>query len=128
MIAPVIPGLTEHELEQILAAACEAGAVAASWIALSLPLEVSPLFQDWLAQNEPGRAPRVMRAVRDIHGGRDYDPEWGTRMRGQGLWSDMMTQRFDKAVTRLHLTANLPSLRSDLFHPSPLPGDHLALF
>jgi len=128
MVAPVIPGLTDHELERILAAARDAGAIAASWIALRLPLEVSPLFQDWLAHHEPGRAARVMRAVRDVHGGRDYDPDWGTRMRGQGLWSDLMAQRFDKAVTRLRLNPKLPPLRTDLFRPPPKPGDQLSLF
>ena len=128
MIAPVIPGLTDHELEPILAAAKAAGAVAASWIALRLPREVSPLFQDWLAQHEPGRAARVMRAVRDIHGGRDYDPDWSVRFRGRGLWSDLMAQRFDKAAARLGLKPQLPPLRCDLFCPPPRPGDQLALF
>jgi len=128
MVAPVIPGLTDHELEQILAAAKDAGATAASWIALRLPLEVSPLFQDWLAQNEPGRAARVMRAVRDIHGGRDYDPEWGTRMRGEGLWSNLMAQRFAKALLRLRMDAPPPPLRCDLFRPPPRAGDQLSLF
>ncbi len=128
MIAPVIPGLTDLELEPILSAARDAGAVAASWIALRLPLEVSSLFQDWLAQHEPGRAARVMRAVRDLHGGRDYDPEWGKRMRGQGLWSDLTEQRFDKAVTRLGLNPRLPPLRTDLFQRPAKAGDQLSLF
>jgi len=128
MVAPVIPGLTDHELEQILAAAKDAGAAAASWIALRLPLEVSPLFQEWLARNEPGRAAKVMRAVRDIHGGRDYDPDWGIRLRGEGLWSDLMAQRFAKAITRLHLDAALPSLRCDLFQPPLRSGDQMSLF
>ncbi|MGL6212200.1 MAG: PA0069 family radical SAM protein [Paracoccaceae bacterium] len=128
MIAPVIPGLTDHELEQILAAARDAGAQSASWIALRLPLEVSPLFQDWLARNEPGRAARVMRGVRDLHGGRDYDPNWGVRMKGQGVWSDLMAQRFDKALLRLGMTAAQPPLRCDLFSPPPRAGDQLSLF
>ena len=128
MVAPVIPGLTDHELEPVLTAARDAGAGSAAWIALRLPREVSPLFQDWLAAHEPGRAARVMRAVRDIHGGRDYDPGWGTRMRGQGLWSDLMVQRFDKAVVRLGLNAALPPLRTDLFGPPARPGDQLSLF
>jgi len=128
MLAPVIPGLTDHEMEPILAAACEAGAQSAGWIALRLPLEVSPLFQDWLDRHEPGRAARVMRAVRDLHGGRDYDPAWGTRMRGQGVWSDLTAQRFDKALRRLGMAAALPPLRTDLFAPPVRVGDQLALF
>ena len=128
MVAPVIPGLTDHELEPILAAAKGAGAVAASWIALRLPLEVSPLFQDWLAEHEPGKAARVMRAVRACHGGRDYDPEWSTRFRGKGPWTDLMSQRFDKAVARLGLTPRLPPLRCDLFAPPGKAGDQLSLF
>ena len=127
MVAPVIPGLTDHELESILSAARDSGATAAGWIALRLPLEVSPLFQDWLARNEPGRAARVMRAVRDIHGGRDYDPEWGHRMRGQGPWSDLIAQRFARATARLGLSVALPALRTDLFAPPPRPGDQLRL-
>ncbi len=128
MVAPVIPGLTDHELEQILTAARDAGACSATWIALRLPLEVSPLFQDWLARHEPGRAARVMRGVRDIHGGRDYDPAWGSRMRGQGLWSDLMAQRFAKTIARLNFVADMPPLRTDLFQPPPRKGDQLSLF
>jgi len=127
MIAPVIPGLTDHELEPILAAAKAAGAQAASWIALRLPLEVSPLFQDWLATHVPGKAAKVMRAVREIHGGRVYDPEWGRRMQGQGPWSDLTAQRFVKAVARLGLSVSLPPLRQDLFAASPRAGDQLTL-
>jgi DNA repair photolyase len=127
MIAPVIPGLTDHQLEQILSAAREAGAVAASWIALRLPVEVSPLFQEWLARNEPGRAAKVMRAVREMHGGKDYDPEWSTRLRGEGLWSDLMSQRFDKAVARLNLNAGIAPLRCDLFRPPLRSGDQMSL-
>jgi DNA repair photolyase len=103
MLAPVIPGLTDPEVEPLLAACRDAGAQAASWIALRLPREVSPLFQDWLAQHAPDRAAKVMARVREMHGGRDYDPEWGRRMRGQGVWSDLIAQRFDKAAARLGL-------------------------
>lgn len=128
MVAPVIPGLTDHELEPILAAAKDAGAVAASWIALRLPLEVSGLFQDWLARHEPGRAAKVMSKVREMHGGKDYDPQWGTRMRGTGVWSDLTAQRFAKAVARLGMVVPLPPLRCDLFKAPPRAGDQLALF
>jgi DNA repair photolyase len=128
MIAPVVPGLTDHELEPILQAVREAGADAASYIALRLPLEVSPLFQDWLAAHYPDRAAKVMGRVREMHGGQDYDPQWGRRMRGQGLWADLLRQRFRKAAARLGLEAERAPLRRDLFAPPPRPGDQLSLF
>ena len=128
MLAPVVPGLTDHEVEPLLAAAQAAGAVGASWIALRLPREVSPLFQDWLNQHMPDRAAKVMGRVRDMHGGKDYDAEWGRRMRGQGIWSDLIAQRFDKTMARLGLHHQLPPLRCDLFTPPPRPGDQLSLF
>jgi DNA repair photolyase len=128
MLAPVVPGLTDSELDAILSAARKAGALAASWIALRLPAEVSPLFQEWLQTHVPDRAAKIMGRVRDMHGGRDYDPAWGRRMRGQGHWSDLIAQRFDKAVARLGLAASLPPLRSDLFTPSEAAGDQLRLF
>jgi DNA repair photolyase len=128
MVAPVIPGLTDSELEPILAAVREAGAVAASWIMLRLPREVAGLFRDWLAVAEPGRAAKVMARVREVHGGRDYDPAWGRRMRGEGLWARLIAQRFDKACARLGLAVDLPPLRCDLFAPPPHPGAQLSLF
>ena len=128
MVAPVVPGLTDHELEAILQAARDAGAVAASWIALRLPREVSPLFQDWLQQHTPDRAAKVMGRVRDMHGGRDYDPEWGRRMRGQGIWSDLLAQRFDLALDRIGLQRTLAPLCTDLFRPPARAGDQLSLF
>ncbi|NEX47801.1 PA0069 family radical SAM protein [Pseudotabrizicola algicola] len=128
MIAPVIPGLTDSELERILAACRAAGAQAASWIVLRLPREVSPLFQDWLAQHVPERAAKVMARVREMHGGQDYDAQWARRMRGEGIWADLVAQRFDKAVARLGLAKQMPPLRCDLFAPPPRAGDQLALF
>ena len=128
MVAPVIPGLTDPEMEQILSACQDAGAQAASWIALRLPREVSPLFQDWLAQHVPDRAAKVMARVREMHGGKDYDAQWGRRMRGEGIWADLIAQRFDKAVARLGLNRQMPPLRCDLFRPPSRAGDQLALF
>jgi DNA repair photolyase len=128
MLAPVIPGLTDHEIEPLLQAVRDAGAVAASWIMLRLPREVSPLFQEWLAKAVPGRAAKVMARVREVHGGRDYDPAWGRRMRGEGLWARLIAQRFDKACTRLGLAGQMPPLRSDLFAPPFKTGNQLSLF
>ena len=128
MLAPVVPGLTDHEIEPLLEAVAKAGAVAASFIALRLPLEVSPLFQDWLAQHYPDRAAKVMGRVRDLHGGRDYDPEFGKRMVGEGIWAKLMARRFEVAVARFGLATKLPPLRRDLFCPPLAKGNQLSLF
>ncbi|KIC19220.1 PA0069 family radical SAM protein [Leisingera sp. ANG-DT] len=128
MTSPVVPGLTDHELEALLAAGAEAGADAASWIMLRLPREVSELWQEWLAEHEPGRAAKVMARLREMHGGRDYDPRWGHRMRGEGRYAEMIAQRFKAACKRLGLQERTGPLRSDLFARPPQPGDQLALF
>jgi DNA repair photolyase len=100
-VSPVIPFLNLHELERILEVAREAGATAASSIVLRLPWEVSPLFQRWLQQHVPERAARIMARVREMRGGRDNDPKFGSRMTGTGIWAQMIRQRFDKASARL---------------------------
>lgn len=128
MVSPIVPALTDHELEKILEASAEAGAVAANWIMLRLPHEVSPLFREWLAEHYPERAARVMGRVRELHGGKDYDPEWGKRMSGQGLFAEIVAQRFDLAARRLGLARELPPLRTDLFQVPPRAGDQLSLF
>ncbi len=128
MVSPVLPALTDHEIEAIVAAGAEAGARAASSIVLRLPREVAPLFRDWLETHVPDRAERVMGRVRELHGGRDYDPEWGRRMRGQGPWAELIRARFDLALRRHGLDRTLPALRTDLFHPPSRSGDQLALF
>jgi DNA repair photolyase len=115
MIAPVIPGLNEHEIERVLAAAKEAGAVAAGYVALRLPREVAGLFRDWLADAYPGRAAKVMNQVRELHGGRDYDPTWGKRMKGEGVRAELIGRRFAAARARLGLDTDVPPLRCDLF-------------
>ncbi|MCV2870404.1 PA0069 family radical SAM protein [Defluviimonas sp. WL0002] len=128
MIAPVIPVLTEPEIERILTAARDCGAKAASWILLRLPLEVAPLFRDWLERHEPGRAAHVMNRLRDMRGGADYDAEWGKRMRGQGVTAQLIARRFELAAKRLGLDAPLPAPRTDLFRRPPKAGDQLSLF
>lgn len=128
MTSPIVPALTDHELEAILTRAKEAGAIAASWIMLRLPLEVSPLFQEWLGEHFPDRANRVMTRLREMHGGRDYDPEWGKRMRGDGHYAKLIGARFNRCAKSLGLDAELPPLRTDLFRVPPRPGDQLSLF
>ena len=127
-VSPLIPALTDHELEAVMQAGRDAGATAANTIPLRLPLEVAPLFRDWLEASFPDRAAHVMGRVRELHGGRDYDPEFGTRMRGQGLWAELIHRRADLARKRLGLGEGLPGLRTDLFAPPPKPGDQLTLF
>lgn len=128
MVSPVVPALTDHELEAILAACAEAGAVAASSIVLRLPREVAGLFRDWVTAAYPDRAARVMARVRELHGGKEYDPAFGTRMVGQGEWAAMLQQRFKIACKRLGLDRRLPALRTDLFAVPAQPGDQMDLF
>lgn len=128
MVSPVVPALTDHELEAILAAAKDAGAIAASSTILRLPREVAGLFRDWLATHYPDRAERVMGRVRALHGGKDYDPNFGTRMVGQGEWAAMMQQRFKLATRKLGLDRTLAPLRIDLFARPAARGDQLSLF
>lgn len=128
MASPVIPALTDHELERILEAGAEAGAVAASSILLRLPAEVSPLFREWVADAFPDRAARIMGRVRELHGGRDYDPAFGKRMRGEGPFAELFRHRFKIALKRLGLVEELTPLRTDLFAVPPRAGDQLELF
>jgi DNA repair photolyase len=100
-VSPVIPFINEPELERILLAARDAGARSAFSIVLRLPWEVNPLFQQWLQRHFPDRAARVMARIRDMRGGRDNDARFGHRMTGQGVWAQLLRQRFDKATARL---------------------------
>ncbi|WP_319547254.1 PA0069 family radical SAM protein [Ruegeria conchae] len=128
MTSPVVPGLTDHELEKLLEAGKQAGADAASWIMLRLPREVSELWREWLTEHQPGRAEKVMARLREMHGGKEYDPRWGHRMRGEGTYAEMIAQRFSAAVKRLGLAVDLPPLNCADFAPPPQSGDQLSLF
>ncbi|MGZ6213151.1 MAG: PA0069 family radical SAM protein [Candidatus Binataceae bacterium] len=128
MAAPIIPGLNDHELESILEAAKEAGAVSAGYVMLRLPLEVKDLFQEWLAAEVPERAKRVMTLVRDMRGGLDYDPKWGERMHGSGPVADAIADRFRLACKRLKLNESRSPLDITKFRAPPAPGDQLRLF
>ncbi|MFB9886781.1 PA0069 family radical SAM protein [Balneatrix alpica] len=126
MLAPVIPALNEHELEQLLAAAANAGAKWAGYILLRLPLEVAPLFRDWLQQHYPQRAQHVMSLVQQSRDGKDYDARFGQRMRGQGKFAELLAQRFRLACKRYGLNEQAaPPLRTDLFQP---PNQQFSLF
>lgn len=128
MASPIVPGLSDHEIEALLQAGKEAGASAASWIMLRLPREVSPLFQQWLAEHYPDREGRVMARLREMHGGREYDAAWGRRMRGEGVYAEMIARRFDLAAARHGLDRPQPELRCDLFRVPARAGDQLDLF
>ena len=97
----MIPLINEHELERILEAARDAGAVSAFTTVLRLPWEVNPLFQQWLEAHFPDRAARVMARVRDMRGGKDYDSDFSQRMTGTGPWAQMLRDRFHLAARRL---------------------------
>lgn len=127
MASPMVPALTDPELEAILAAGKDAGARTASWIMLRLPREVSPLWQEWLAQHYPDRAGRVMARLREMHGGREYDAAWGKRMRGEGPYAQMIAARFKVAIKRLGLRESAPPMRTDLFCPPPVDSAQLQL-
>ena len=103
-VAPIIPFVTEPEIERILEAAFDAGATGAHYVVLRLPHEVNPLFQEWLQAHFPDRAQRVMNRIRDMRGGKDYDSDFSTRMAGEGVWADLIRQRFYKTAERLGMT------------------------
>ena len=120
-VSPIIPFINEPELERILEAAAAAGATAAFSIVVRLPWEVNPLFQQWLDQHFPERAARVMARVREMRGGRDYDARFGARMKGEGVWSQLLDQRFRKAAARLGLNRKRIELDLTQFRRPPKP-------
>ncbi|EJL86175.1 DNA repair photolyase [Herbaspirillum sp. CF444] len=122
-IAPIIPFVNEPELESIVAAAAEAGARRAGYTVLRLPWEVNPLFQQWLLTHFPERANRVMNRIREMRGGKDNDSDFATRMRGEGVWADLIRQRFDKAVQRsaMHQRGWFDMLDASQFVPPARP-------
>jgi DNA repair photolyase len=120
-IAPVIPAITDHELEHIVEAAADAGALGAFYLPVRLPHEVAPLFRAWLDEHYPERAEKVMHIIRSMRGGRDNDPNWFTRMRGHGPWADLLKARFDLAVRKHGLNREKRPLRTDLFVPPQGP-------
>jgi DNA repair photolyase len=134
-VAPIIPFVTDDQLESVLAAAADAGATAAGYTILRLPHEVNPLFQEWLATHFPDRAERVMNRIRDMRHGKDYEAEFGSRMRGEGLWADLIRQRFHKSLKRLGITQqgrfgqlNCHLFRKPTFVPAKRDEEQLDLF
>jgi DNA repair photolyase len=128
MVAPLIPQLNDKDLEAILQAAADAGASIAGWVILRLPLEVAPLFRDWLDAHYPLRARHVMSVVRQIHGGRDYDSTFGKRQRGSGVYADLIEKRFAIACKRFGLNEEREPLDTSKFKPPRADTPQLDLF
>ncbi|MDB5443236.1 MAG: nitrogenase cofactor biosynthesis protein NifB [Phenylobacterium sp.] len=128
MFAPAIPGLNDHEMEAVLERSAAAGARGAGYVALRLPLEIKDLFQEWLATDHPDRAARVMSLIRQIRGGKDYDSQWGKRMKGEGPIAALMSRRFAAAKKRYGLDVRLEPLDLTKFRVPPKAGDQIDLF
>ena len=127
-VAPVIPGLNDHEIEAILERAAEAGASGAHFTALRLPLEIKDLFREWLQSERPDRAARVMSLVRQMRGGKDYDAQWNSRMRGEGPLAVLIQARFQVARKRLGLNRERLSLDVGQFRVPSGPSGQMDLF
>ncbi|MEF2552393.1 PA0069 family radical SAM protein [Aurantimonas sp. A2-1-M11] len=127
MTAPIIPGLTDSEIERLLESAQTAGAKEVGYVLLRMPLEVSPLFKDWLLRHYPNRYRHVLSLLRSMRDGKDYDAEWGKRMRGTGPYAFQIRRRFEIAARRLGLNETRTQLRCDLFTPPRGTGVQLAL-
>jgi DNA repair photolyase len=128
MVAPILPGLTDSEIERILDAARAAGARDAGYVILRLPLEVAPIFKDWLLRHYPDRYRHVMSLVRSMRDGKDYDSEWSKRMRGTGPYAWQIGRRFEIATRKLGLNSEKTKLRNDLFRAPARQGEQLRLF
>jgi DNA repair photolyase len=126
MLAPVIAGLNDDDMEAILESAAAAGATTAAYIVLRLPLEVSPLFQTWVTTHYPLRAAKVMTLMRDIRSGRDYESEFGRRMKGRGPIAELIARRFTRCCRKLGLNRERLTLNTEVFRP-PCDGQ-LTLF
>jgi DNA repair photolyase len=123
MVAPVIPAITDHEMEHILAAARAAGASSAGYVLLRLPHEVAPLFREWLAAHHPDRANHVMSLIAQTRGGKDYDSRFGIRLQGTGPYAELLRKRFELAARKLGFEAGRArhDLATHLFQP-PRPA------
>jgi len=125
MMAPMIPGLNDHEMNALLQAAAEAGASDASYVALRLPWAVAPLFEAWLERHAPGQKAKVLSRVRDMRGGRLYDARFGVRSCGEGFFAEQMRAMFAIAKKRAGFTKAMPELSTAAFR---VPTNQLSLF
>ncbi len=127
MVAPVIPGLNDSEIEAILERSAEAGATSAGYIVLRMPFEIKDLFREWLCENYPDRASKVIKLIQDTRGGKDYDADWGGRMVGHGAYAKQIGKRFRLAAKRFDLARPALDLDTHQFRLPPLPGDQMRL-
>jgi DNA repair photolyase len=127
MAAPIVPGLNDSEIEKILDSGYSAGAREAGYVLLRLPLEVAPIFKDWLLRHYPDRYRHVMSLIRSMRDGKDYDSEWGKRMKGSGPYAWQIGRRFELAAKKLGLNKEKRTLRTDLFVPPVGAGKQLVL-
>ncbi len=128
LVSPIVPGLTDAELERILRAARDAGATSAGHLLVRLPHEVKNLFREWLSETVPERASRVMSLIHDVRGGRDNDPRFGSRMTGGGPYAEMIGRRFRLEMARLGLDVRRTGLDTTLFRPPGRDADQLSLW
>ncbi|MGL5113978.1 MAG: PA0069 family radical SAM protein [Beijerinckiaceae bacterium] len=127
LVAPVIPGINDHEVEAILEKAREAGATEAGYVLLRLPLEVRDIFREWLLEHAPGKLRHVMSLIQSTRGGKDYDSAFGQRQTGTGGYAWTLGRRFQLAAKRLGYNPTRTRLQTDLFHRPAGPGDQLSL-
>jgi DNA repair photolyase len=128
MTAPMIPALNDHEMEQILEQAAEAGATEAGYILLRLPLELRDLFREWLLEHYPGKLRHILSLIQSTRNGKDYDARFGIRHTGEGAYAELMAKRFHVACQRLGLNRKRRSLRVDLFKAPIREGAQMSLF
>ncbi len=128
MVAPVIPALTDMEMERILDAAHAAGVREAGYVLLRLPLELRDLFREWLKENYPEREKHVFKLIRDMRGGKDYDSAWGTRMKGTGPYAWMIGRRFEVACEKLGMNVKRTQLTTEHFRKPKPETEQLNLF
>ena len=128
MVAPIVPGLNDHEIESILTAARDAGASSAGYVMLRLPLELKDIFREWLVTDYPDRAERVLHLLQSMHSGRDYSAQFGLRQKGTGPYAQQIAMRFRLALQRLGFDRERKPLRTDLFRAPGSAGQQLSLF
>jgi DNA repair photolyase len=128
MVAPIIPAVTDHEIERILDAASIAGVREAGYVMLRLPLEVRDLFKEWLTANYPDRVDHVFKLIRDMRGGKDYDSTWGKRMKGAGPYAWMIGRRFEVACEQRGMNVGRTALTTEHFQRPAKGAEQLSLF
>jgi DNA repair photolyase len=128
MTAPIVPAINDSEIERLLDAGAAAGATEAGFVMLRMPLEIKDLFREWLREHFPDKEKHVISLIRDIHGGKDYDSTWGTRMRGTGPYAWSIARRFELACKKLGLNKRSMPLTTSRFKRPTLSGSQMDLF